>query len=180
MNEQHTGTRKRSKSHKLIVTISVAAAVTLAFCALTWAVDDDGEHRAYGRHGGMGAMAMDGGPMMGGGRMGHFMIRALDRHLDLSDEQRAAIEQIVDDSRAEGRALRTQIQPLFEQIRASIEQDGFDEDGVRILLENQSPQMIDMMLLRIRTLADIRAQLTPEQQAAAKELFESRRGRFMR
>ena len=122
---------------------------------------------------------MEGGPMMGGGRMGRFMIKALDRHLDLSDEQLAAIEVIVAESRDAGQAMRTELQPLFEQIRASVEQDGFDEDEVRILLENQSPRMIDMMMLRIRALAEIRAQLTPEQQAAAQELFESRRGRFM-
>ena len=179
MNEKHTGTRKRSKSHKVIVTIGVAAAATLAFCALTWAVDDEGEHRGYGRHDGMRSEAMMGGPMMGAGKMNRFMLKALDRHLDLSDEQHAAIEQIIDDSRTEGRALRAEFQPLFEQIRANVEQDGFDEDEIRILLENQSPRMIDMMMLRIRTMAEIRAQLTPEQQAAAKDLFESRRGRFM-
>lgn len=116
--------------------------------------------------------------MMDGGRMGRFMIHALDRHVDLTDEQYAAIESILESSRTEGEALRTRMEPLHEQIRAQIHQDGFDEGQVRILLENQSPLMIDAMLLRIRTLAEIRDQLTPEQQQLAEEMFEHRRGRF--
>ncbi len=123
---------------------------------------------------------MHGGPMMGPGRGGPFMLRALDRHLDLTDDQRTAIEQIVDASRAEGEALRVEMHALFEQVRDQVEQEGFDEDRVRIIIENQAPRMVDMMVLRIRTLAEIREQLTPEQQATMQELIESRRGRFMR
>jgi len=175
MNEQHTGRRHRSTTHKVIVTIAASATLIVGAAAISWGAGDGG-YRDHGPAGGA-----TGGPIMGrGGMGGKFMLRALDRHLDLSDDQRVAIEAIIDASRTEGMALRQQMHATFEQIRSSVELEGYDEDRVRILIENEAPQMVDMMLLRIRTLAEIRAQLTPEQQATAAELFESRRGRFAR
>jgi Spy/CpxP family protein refolding chaperone len=175
MNEQHSNQRNRSTTHKVIVTIAASATLIVGAAAISWAAGDGGYHG----HGHAGDAT--GGAAMGrGGMGGKFMLRALDRHLDLSDDQRVAIEAIVDASRTEGTALRQQMHATFEQIRSSVEQEGYDEDRVRILIENEAPQMVDMMLLRIRTLADIRAQLTPEQQATAAELFASRRGKFMR
>jgi len=179
VTDKHWERRERSKTHKVIVTLLIAAAATVTVCGLTWAVDDvDSDASAY-RRGGMGPGAMHGGPVMGAGPGGKGILRALDRHLDLTAEQHAAIEQIIDASRAEGQVLRADMQTLFEQIRTSVEQDGFDEDRVRIMIENQTPQMVDMMMLRIRTMARIREQLTPAQQEVASAMFESRRGRFM-
>lgn len=183
MNTRHTQERDRSTAHKVVVTLGAAALIILGAAALSWAVDG-GQDGGYGRsadNAGMHKGQMMGGPGMGGPRMdGKFMLRALDRHLDLTEEQHAAIERIVEDSRTAGQALRVEMHGLFEQIQASIEQDGYDEDRIRILIENQSPRMVDMMMLRVRTLAEIREQLTPAQRETAKELFESRRGRFMR
>lgn len=177
MTHRHADRSERSTTRKVIVTGLIAAAATLAFVALAWAVDGDSGRDGYYRGPEAG---MHGGPMMGAGRGGRFMLRALDRHLDLTDEQRTSIEQIIDASRAEGEALRVEMHALFEQVRNQVQQEGFDEDRVRIIIENQAPRMVDMMVLRIRTMAEIREQLAPEQQATMQELFESRRGRFMR
>ena len=114
-----------------------------------------------GKHRPGGARMMHGGPM-----------EAMARHFDLSEEQQAAIRQSFEDSREQGQALREQINALREQITDSIQTNGYDADQVRLMVENNIPLMVDAMMLRIGTMAEIYEQLTPEQQAEADEFLE--------
>ena len=106
-----------------------------------------------------------------GERQGGFM-----HHLDLSDEQRAQIAGIRERSRAEAGETRGQMQALREEIRASIEAGGYDEAQVRVLIDSRSQLLVDNMLHRIRTQAEVAAVLTPEQRAKMAELGGKRAG----
>lgn len=120
--------------------------VVLALATLTVAV-------ASARHGDMGdGWSMGAGPL---GRMA--------RHLDLADEQRNAIREVIQGSREKRIALRDEFRQLREDIANTIKTSGFDEDEVRLMLENRSSLMIDLAMLRIKSMADVYEILTPEQ-----------------
>lgn len=106
--------------------------------------------------------------MMGGGPM-----EAMTRHLDLSEEQQTAIRKSFDDSREQGQALREQLDAMRKQITENIRTNGYDEDQVRLTVENNIPLMVDAMMVRIGTMARIYEQLTPEQQAEVDKFVEN-------
>ena len=135
--------------------IAIVTLVGAALLALTVTA-------AYARHGGMGG-GWGGGP----GPMGHIV-----RHLDLEDEQREAIRNIMQASRKDARELRTQMGQLRRDIADTIRTSGFDADQVRLMLENRSSLMIDLAMVRIENMASIYATLTPEQQAQVNEFME--------
>jgi len=154
--------RTTSKRHKTVVSLFVVVALGLTISTIAWAVGGPGaDHRGHGPRG-------DGdGPMMG-----RFMVRALDYAVDLDDAQRTAIEQIVVAAAEDGRALRTELGDARKEIADWIHTNGYAEDQVRAMVEARSTQMVDLMMLRIRTMAAIHDQLTPEQQATFKTFME--------
>lgn len=109
----------------------------------------------------------------GAGSMHRDPVTAMTRHLDLSEEQQTAIRKSIEDSRDQGRVLREQIDTLRAQVTDSIRSNGYTEDQVRLMVENNIPLMVDAMMLRIGTMAEIYAQLTPEQQAEVQEFMEN-------
>ena len=108
-----------------------------------------------------GARMMGGDPMAG-----------IARHLDLSEEQQTAIRKSFEGSREQGQILREQIDALRKQVTESIRANGYQDDQVRLMVENNIPLMVDAMMLRIGTMAEIYAQLTPEQQAEDDKFME--------
>ena len=116
---------------------------------------------AYAKHPGMG-----GGWAGGPGPMGRMA-----EHLDLEDEQRDAIRDIMRTSRADARELREQMGQLRRDIADTIRTSGFDKDQVRLMLENRSSLMIDVAMLRIESMASVYQTLTPEQQAKVDEFM---------
>ena len=114
-----------------------------------------------GKHRPEGARMMGGDPMAG-----------IARHLDLSEEQQTVIRKSFEGSREQGQILREQINALRKQVIESIRANGYQEDQVRLMVENNIPLMVDAMMLRIGTMAEIYAQLTPEQQAEADKFME--------
>ena len=108
-----------------------------------------------------------------GHRMGDSPMHAMARHFDLSDEQQAAIRQSFERSKEQGHALREQIDELRNQVTDNIRTNGYDEKQVCLMVENNIPLMVDAMMLRIGTMAEIYAQLTPEQQAEADKFLEN-------
>lgn len=148
--------------------LSATALGVLAASAIAWGVDKPGPQASstsqpgmFGKHWGPG----HGGPM---GRMA--------RHLDLTAEQQQAITAILMNAREEGELLRLQLDDLRSQVGDMIRSDQYDEDEVRILVENQSPAFVDLTLLGIRTMSRVYAELTPEQRAKADRMLEQRRG----
>lgn len=120
-------------------------------------------------------VALAGKHRPGGARMMHGTpIEPMIRHFDLTEEQQAAIRETFEDSREQGKVLREQMDAVRRQITDHIRNNGYDEAEIRLMVENNIPLMIDAMMLRIGTMANVYAQLTPEQQAKADEFFEHR------
>ena len=108
-----------------------------------------------------------------GGPMSH-----LARQLDLTEEQRAEIQQIMMDSRAENEALRSQLQDMRSELRTMVRETGYFEDQVRMLVESNAAAFVDLTVASVRTMSEIHAVLTPEQQAQAAELLDRGPGGF--
>ena len=120
------------------------------------------------------SIALAGKHHPGGARMmGGDPIEAMATRLDLSEEQQTAIRKSFEDSKEQGQALREQIDELRKQVTENIRTNGYQEDQVRLMVENNIPLMVDAMMLRIGTMARIYEQLTPEQQAEAAKFLEN-------
>jgi len=107
-------------------------------------------------------------------------VEAMAQHLDLSEEQQAAIRESFKDSREQGQVLREKMAELRKQVTESIRANGYQEDQVRLMVENNIPLMVDAMMLRIGTMAEVYEQLTPEQQAEADKFMENGGPRWRR
>lgn len=149
------------------IALSAGALGVLAASAIAWGVNHDSN--------GNGVSDDTGRSQRWGHRQGGPMAH-LARRLDLSDEQQLAITAILNNSRDEAEVLRLQLEELRRTVGESIRAGEYDEDQVRILVENQSPAFVDMTLLGIRTMSQVYEQLTPEQRTKADELMEKRRG----
>lgn len=98
------------------------------------------------------------------------------RRLDLSEDQRVQIAAIRERARNEAGPAREQMQALRAEISQAIASDGYDESRVRTLIESRSSLLVDGMLRRVRTQAEIAAVLTPEQRASMAEWRGKRAG----
>lgn len=129
---------------------------------------------AHGRHGFPGA-----GPIGPGGLM-----PALHR-LDLSEDQREQIRDVLEQERELAEGYREQMRALRAELEDQIESDPFDENAVRAKAEAVAALGADMAVLRARRSGQIRELLTSEQLSELEELKakresfrEQRRGRF--
>ncbi len=129
------------------------------------------------------AWAQGAGPGMGGRGFDIERIeRMTDRmteKLDLSEEQRASIQAILEASRAQAEPLRTGLAGMRGQMREFVTAEVFDEQALRAQLQANAATMTELMVIGARTMHDVRAQLTPEQRAEAEAMmakFGDRRG----
>ena len=157
--------RQPSRLHKTAVTLS---ALVLAG-AIGWGVaraattEDEpvpGEHHCREMHG-----KELGGPM-----------NRMARELDLTDAQRDQIHAIFRASREDGKALRQQMHAMRSELHELIATGSYSEDQARAIAGQRSQAFIDMAVLRARTMNEVRAVLTPEQQAKARDLMDARDG----
>jgi Spy/CpxP family protein refolding chaperone len=159
---------------------AVAAVVTTAFVGAQ-TQDRAGspaaqhERRGPGGPGGPGRFG-SGGPG-GFGRGGFGGPLATLRQLDLSDEQRARIREVMashrDELRAVGEKLRAARRAQHEAGTAA----QFDEQAVRAKAADVAAVAADAAVLRARVHSEVFAVLTPEQQAKAAELKAQRQAR---
>jgi protein CpxP len=141
--------------------MALAAAGLIGSTALPGiAVAQDWDGRGGGRQGMHGPGMDDMGPM-----------RGMMRDLDLSEEQRTRIRDIMQNARQQGEADRQAMQELRTRVDEAVAADGFDEARVRAIIESGMPQITENMVRRARTMAEVRTVLTPEQ----REKFDARR-----
>jgi len=121
--------------------------------------------------GGCGIAADDGAPGPRGRHHLDGMPRAIMEELNLSDDQKEQIRSIFE-------AERSNIQPLFEELRAgrdrfrSLNRDGeYNEDQVRDLAAKQASIIAEMMVTRQRIKSRISAILTPDQRGEAEKML---------
>lgn len=101
------------------------------------------------------------GPHMGKDVGKHVQRMADD--LDLSDAQRASVEQIMTDARAQSEPLREQMRSAREAMRGIVHADTFDEAAVRALAGQNAATMTELAVIRAKSRHAVHAVLTPEQ-----------------
>jgi len=88
--------------------------------------------------------------------------------LDLTDAQKAQIEQLTAAHRQNmpDKSVRAASR---EELRVLLQAPTFDEAGVRLLLEKQQAKRLDLEVAQLKFQHQLRAVLTPEQQAKLDE-----------
>jgi Spy/CpxP family protein refolding chaperone len=129
------------------------------------------ERRGPGGPGGFGF----GGPGGPGGRFGGPL--ALLRQLDLSEEQRAQVRQVMEGHRDELRAVGERLRAAHQAQEVAVTAAQFDEGAVRARSAELAAVEADAAVLHARVHSEVFAVLTPEQQAKAAELKAQRQAR---
>lgn len=150
---------------------------TLAIGGLTIA----GTSMARYGDGQCGADAMQ-GRMYGHGKMAEFghpgkgfgAIMRLEKSLDLNQEQRTAIREIMKSARTEGRIHRDALSDNRLALHDLMQAEALNEQEVRSLAKVRADSMAELMLLHARTNAAIREQLTDIQREKMSELSQNR------
>ena len=159
---------------------AVAAVVTTGF---VHAQTQDGAAAPTGRHerrgpGGPGGPDGPGGPgRFFGGPGGFGGPMAMLRQLDLSEEQRTQVRQIMDGHRDELRAVGERVRAAHQAQNDAVTAAQFDEQAVRSKAAELAAVEADAAVLQAKLHSEVFAVLTPEQQAKAAELKAQREAR---
>lgn len=138
---------------------------TLAMAAM--AVPGAALAQGYGGPHGMGGPDGLGGP---GLHRFEEMLPQLAVVLDLSDEQQAQIEAILDEELPAIETMRDQMRDAHQAFRANQQPAAFDEAAVRAFAQSQSQTHVELMVAGARTMSRIHNVLTTEQQQQLEEL----------
>jgi protein CpxP len=122
--------------------------------------------------GGPGGRGFFGGP--GGFGRGDFGGLALLRQLDLTEEQRAQVRQVMDSHRDELRATGERVMAAHRAQDDAVTAPQFDEQVIRSKAAELAAVEADAAVLRAKVHSEVFAVLTPEQQAKAAELKAQR------
>jgi Spy/CpxP family protein refolding chaperone len=109
-----------------------------------------------------------------GGPMGEF---GLLRGLDLTEDQRAQVRQVMQSHRDEFRAVGERLRAAQRAQQDAVTATPFDEQAVRARAAEVAAAQADEAVLRAKVHSDVFAVLTPEQQAKAAELKAQREQR---
>jgi len=119
-----------------------------------------------------------GGPGPGGpgrfGRGGFGSPMAMLRQLDLTDDQRAQVRQVMDSHRDELRAVGERVRAAHRAQNDAVNAAQFDEQVVRTRAAELAAVQADAAVLQAKVHSEVFAVLTPEQQAKAAELKAQR------
>lgn len=152
--------------YKLIITTSTALLLMLSGMAL--AQDDFYGDRERGQNHRRGMPAM---PVVSQ------VMRAV-RHLDLSDEQRSAVKEIMQGLRQETRPIMGEMKANHELLRDLIKAETYDEAAVAELAEAEGKLAAERLVITSRALSEVFAQLTEEQRAELEIMAAERRERM--
>ena len=99
------------------------------------------------------------------------------RQLDLSDEQRAQVRQVLESHREELRAVGQKLRAARRAQAEAATAAQFDEQAVRTRAAELAAVSADAAVLRARVHSEVFAVLTPDQQAKAAQLKAQREAR---
>ena len=145
-------------ARRILFTALVLAAMAVPGAALA---------QGYGGPHGMGGPDGFGGP---GLHRFEEMLPELAVVLDLSDEQQAQIEAILDAELPAIETMRDQLRDAHQAFRASQQPGAFDEAAIRAFAQSQSQTHVELMVAGARTMSRIHNVLTAEQQQRLEEL----------
>lgn len=102
-----------------------------------------------------------------------FQIAMIARHLDMTDEQKAQLREVLDAARPEADRLADEMVNNRHSMKAFRESDSYSEEDIRAIADEKGRLIADMMVLHARVHTQIKSILTPEQ----LERFEKMRSR---
>jgi Spy/CpxP family protein refolding chaperone len=94
--------------------------------------------------------------------------------LDLSDSQKVEVLNIINKYREEEKELNAQLQAAREETEDVIQAEPFDEEKVRLAFRQISPIMEDIMVLKTKIMAELKAVLNSDQLNLLEEKREER------
>ncbi len=158
---------------------AVAAVVTTGFVqaqAQDGAATQAERHERRGPGGPGGPGGRFGGPG-GFGRGGFGGPLAMLRQLDLTEDQRAQVKQVMDSHRDELRAVGEKLRAAHTAQQNAVTATPFDEQAVRTQAAELATLSADAAVLQAKVHSEVFAVLTPQQQAKAAELKAQRDAR---
>jgi protein CpxP len=99
------------------------------------------------------------------------------RQLDLTEEQRTQVRQVMDGHRDELRAVGERLAAAHKAQNDAVTAPQFDESAVRAKSADLAAVMGDAAVLHAKVHSEVFALLTPDQQAKAAELKAQRQAR---
>jgi Spy/CpxP family protein refolding chaperone len=121
---------------------------------------------AWAGHGHGGDCEMMGGPHHGKG----FGPMGMLKDLNLSSEQQAKVDGIMDQHKEELRAMDDKIDASRQALHEAIHNDVYEEQKIREASKSLAANKEEMDVLRGKMFSEIRALLTPEQTTQLKEM----------
>jgi len=100
------------------------------------------------------------------------------RHLDLSDEQKSAVKEVMQGLRKESRPIMVEMKANHILLRDLIKAENYDEAAVAALAEAEGKLAAERLVITSRALSDVYAQLTEEQRAELETMAAERRERM--
>ena len=150
-----------------IRTLCMMTITCLALSLPVMADHHDSEERG-GKHRSMKANTPDSVKIL------HQMLRGV-KQLDLSDEQHAAIEGIVDSSREDLRANMMATRDSHSIIRALLTADGLDEEALAAAAKQQGDLTAERILITGNVASQVLAELDETQRATLHEMAQEMR-----
>lgn len=149
---------------KKVTAIILTVVLTAMGAMMIFAQTDNNTEgkREFGKRGDHGKRG--GGKGMRGGK--GMMLRGL----DLTDEQKAQVKQIMETSRENMKTVHDQMKANRQQLEASSENGNFNQAQVQALAAQQGNLHAQMIVEKERVKSQIYQILTPEQKAKAAEM----------
>jgi protein CpxP len=160
--------------------VGAAALAAVATTAYVHGQAQDGPGAPPSPHARRSGPGGPGGPFGFGGRMGPGGFAGplpMLRQLDLTDEQRTQVRQVMESHRAELKAVGERLAAAHRTQRDAVTAPQFDEAAVRATTADLAAVLGDAAVLHAKVHSEVFALLTPEQQAKAAELKAQREAR---
>ncbi|HBR56133.1 MAG TPA: hypothetical protein DEA22_01460 [Blastocatellia bacterium] len=152
------------------ITFAILAITLLGIGAILAFAQGAADKPEFGR---FGKFNRGGSHKMGRGGFGMFF-----KGLNLTDEQKASLKQMMDEGRAKMEPIHAALRENREKMQAATANGAFDEVQVTALANEQAGLMAKMIVERERAKASAFAILTDEQKAKAAEMKQKMEERF--
>lgn len=119
----------------------------------------------------------------GGGRGGgklfasSFQVAYMARHLDMTEEQKAQLRDVLDAARPEADRLADAMIDSRQAMKTLRKSETFSEDEIRAIADQQGRLTADMIVLHARVRSQIGAILTPDQRERLEKMRKRHRGK---
>ncbi len=115
----------------------------------------------------------------GGGKLfaSSFQIAYIARELDMTEEQKAQLRDVLDAARPEADRLADAMVNSREAMKAFRESETYSEDEIRALADEKGKLVADMMVLHARVHTQIKSILTPNQLERFEKMRTRHRGK---